>query len=90
VGGTFYDRINHWTSLYKQFSADKNLALIIGIGDSFLRDAGSERIKKRILECFEVCKPGGRFMFYFCDLTTTTPPANIRYAIEIIKQYGTY
>lgn len=77
-------------SLYKQFAAEKNLALIIGIGDTFLRGAGPERIKDRIIECFEVCKPGGRFMLYFCDLTTTTPPDNIRHAIEIIKQYGTY
>lgn len=77
-------------ALYKAFAVQKNTALILGIGNSFLQKATTTEIRKRIANYIKAAAPGGRFIIYFCYLSTETPTDNIREAVKAVKEYGRY
>ncbi|MBW2178640.1 MAG: uroporphyrinogen decarboxylase, partial [Deltaproteobacteria bacterium] len=47
-------------------------------------------IRDRVRQYIEVGGEGGRFALYLCNLGATTPPENIRAAIQAVRDYGHY
>jgi len=76
--------------LYKNFSLNHDVALILGIGNSFLQNASKEKIRSRVVHYIKAGAVEGRFMLYLCYLSSETPPENVREAISAIKEYGIY
>jgi uroporphyrinogen-III decarboxylase len=76
--------------LYKKFAVQNNSALILGIGNLFLQKAARKKISTRIRRYIKAGAAGGRFMIYFCYLSSETPIKNIKAAIEAVKKYGHY
>ena len=75
---------------YKEYSEKYGLPLILGIGAGFLALSSPEQVAERIKYYIEVGGKKGQFSLYLCNLGTTTPPQNVRSAIEAIHKYGTY
>jgi len=65
-------------------------ALSLGIGASFLALSPPEEIAERVKNHGEVGGRNGRFALYLCSLGATTPPENVKAAIEATNMYGTY
>lgn len=76
--------------VYKSFAVANHVALILGIGNSFLDTSNKEAIRSRVARYIRAGSPNGRFMIYFCNLSCTTPPESLREAIASVKEYGPY
>ena len=90
VQGQDPDVLKLGPKLYKKFATENGPALSLGIGDTFLKKAGPDEIRARISDLLAVCKPGGKLILYFCNLTTTTPVDHLKTAIKTIKENGGY
>ncbi|MFW6332391.1 MAG: uroporphyrinogen decarboxylase family protein [Thermodesulfobacteriota bacterium] len=90
VQGQDPDVLKLGPNLYKNFATENGPALSLGIGDTFLKEAGPDEIRARISDLLAVCKPGGKLILYFCNLTTTTPVDHLKTAIKTIKENGGY
>lgn len=69
-------------AFYKQYAARHNLPLVLGIGAGFLAQATPTAIAERVRHYVEVGGRGGRFALYLCNIGGSTPPENLRAAIE--------
>jgi hypothetical protein len=67
---------------YKEYSIRHDLPLILGVGASFLANSSPATIVERVRRYVEVGRQGGRFALYLCNVGGSTPPANVRAAIE--------
>jgi len=77
-------------SFYKSYANRRGLPLTLGIGAAFMDQSGPGEIRKRIQHYIEVGGKGGRLVLYLCNLGATTPPENVRAAIQAIQEYGVY
>ena len=69
-------------ALFKEFSVAHGAPLILGVGAGFLALATPGDVEARVRDYVEVGGRGGRFALYLCNLGATTPPANLRAAVE--------
>ncbi len=76
--------------LYKKYAGKHRMPLILGIGASFLALSTPEKVSERVKHYVEVGGKGGRFALYLCNLGATTPPENVKAAIEAVCKYGKY
>ena len=76
--------------MYKAYAQEHDLPLVLGVGASFLAQATLEEVEERVKRYVEVGGQGGRFALYLCNLGATTPPENVKAAIEAVHTYGSY
>jgi len=69
-------------SVFKAFAAAHQVPLILGVGAGFLALATPQEVAARVREYVEVGGRGGGFALYLCNLGATTPPENLRVAVE--------
>jgi len=69
-------------SVFKDFAVDQGVPLVLGVGAGFLALAAPGDVEARVRAYVEVGSRGGRFALYLCNVGATTPPANLRAAVE--------
>jgi hypothetical protein len=69
-------------SVFKAFAVAHDVPLILGVGAAFLALASPAEVAAHIREYVEVGGRGGHFALYLCNLGATTPPENLRAAVE--------
>jgi uroporphyrinogen-III decarboxylase len=74
-------------AFYKQYAVRHNLPLVLGIGASFLAQSTPAVIAERVLNYVQVGGRGGRFALYLCNIGASTPPENVKAAIEAAHAY---
>ncbi|MEW5718831.1 MAG: uroporphyrinogen decarboxylase family protein [Chloroflexota bacterium] len=67
---------------YKRFAEKHNAPLTLGVGAAFLTESTPGEIAARVREYVRVGRRGGRFALYLCNIGATTPPENLRAAVE--------
>ena len=77
-------------ALYKKFAQKKGVPLILGVGAAFLALSSPQEVSNRVKQYLEVGAPDGHFALLLCNLGATTPPQNVRAAINAVHRYGTY
>ena len=68
--------------LYATYAIDRGVPLILGVGAGFLASAHPDEVSGRVRRYLEVGARGGRFALYLCNLGASTPPENLRAAVE--------
>ena len=63
---------------------------MLGIGASFLANNDPEEISERVKHYVEIGGENGRFALYLCNLGATTPPENVKAAIESARAFDHY
>lgn len=76
--------------LYKAYAEQHDVPLVLGVGAGFLATATPEEVTERVKRYVQVGGKNGRFALYLCNLGATTPPENVRAAIEAARAYGVY
>jgi len=76
--------------IYKAYAQKKGIPLVLGIGAAFLALSTPDEIENRIRYYIEVGGRDGKFCLYLCNVDSSTPPANLKAAIDAIHKYGTY
>jgi len=74
-------------AFYKQYAVRHNLPLVLGVGAGFLAQSTPAAIAERVLNYVQVGSQGGRFALYLCNIGASTPPENVRAAIEAAHAY---
>jgi uroporphyrinogen-III decarboxylase len=74
----------------KEYAKKHNVPLVIGLGAAFLAMAKPDEVFKRAKYYVEVGGENGQFYLYLCNIGATTPPENVRAAINAVHKYGTY
>jgi len=69
-------------AVFKEFAVAHDVPLVLGVGAGFLSLAAPGDVEARVREYVEVGGRGGRFALYLCNVGATTPPANLRAAVE--------
>jgi hypothetical protein len=69
-------------SLFRAFATANEVPLILGVGAGFLALATPQEVAARVREYAEVGGRGGGFALYLCNIGATTPPENLRTAVE--------
>jgi uroporphyrinogen-III decarboxylase len=69
-------------AVFKEFAVAHDVPLVLGMGAGFLALAAPGEVKARVREYIEVGGRGGRFALYLCNVGATTPPENLRAAVE--------
>ena len=77
-------------ALYKEYAKKKNVPLVLGIGAAFMDLSSQEEVAERVRQYIEIGGKGGRFALLFCNLGATTPPENVKAAIDAVHRYGSY
>jgi uroporphyrinogen-III decarboxylase len=75
---------------YLAYAQKHDLALLLGVGAAFMDASSPEAVADRVRHYIEVGKQHDRFAIFFCNLGATTPPENIRVAVETARSYGCY
>ena len=76
--------------IYKDYANEHDVPLILGVGAGFMAQATPEEVTERVKHYIEVGGKNGRFGLYLCNLGATTPPENVRAAVEAVHTYGSY
>ncbi|UCH21745.1 MAG: hypothetical protein JSU83_00265 [Deltaproteobacteria bacterium] len=76
--------------VYKEYAENKGVALILGIGSSFLTSSRPQDIVKRIQHYITAGGKNGRFCLYLCSVDSVTPVENLKAAVQAIHRFGTY
>lgn len=76
--------------LYKDYAEQHAVPLILGVGARFLAQSTPEEVAERVRHYVEVGGRNGRFALYLCNLGATTPPENVRAAVEAVRTHGLY
>lgn len=76
--------------IYKTYAQEHGVPLVLGVGASFLALATPKEVSARVKNYVEVGGLNGRFALYLCNLGATTPPENVKAAIEAVHTYGCY
>jgi len=74
--------------LYRRYAEQHDVPLILGVGAGFLATASVQEVKERVQHYVQVGAEHGRFALYLCNLGATTPPDNVRAAIETVREVG--
>jgi hypothetical protein len=69
-------------AFFKEFAVAHDVPLVLGVGAGFLALAETGAVETRVRDYVEVGGRGGRFALYLCNVGATTPPANLRAAVE--------
>ena len=69
-------------AVFKEFAVAHDVPLVLGVGAGFLALAAPGDVEARVREYVEIGGRGGRFALYLCNVGATTPPANLRAAVE--------
>ncbi len=77
-------------AFYKEYAEDHDVALVLGVGSSFLHQAAPDEIRQRVKDYVETGAKNGRFALYLCNLGATTPVENIKSAIDAVHEFGQY
>ena len=77
-------------ALYKEYAEAHDVPLVLGVGAGFMALSTPEEVRERVRHYVEVGGQNGRFALYLCNLGATTPPENIRAAVEAVRAYGRY
>ena len=77
-------------AFYKAFALKKKVPLVLGVGAAFLALATPAEIRQRVRNYVETGGEGGGFALYLCNLGATTPPENVRAAVQAVRDFGTY
>lgn len=77
-------------AFYKEYAEKHDVPLILGIGAAFLALSTPKEVADRVRHYIEVGGKNGRFALLLCNLGATTPPENVKAAIEAVHEYGTY
>jgi uroporphyrinogen-III decarboxylase len=77
-------------ALYKDYAQAHDLPLVLGVGAAFLTAGTPEEVSQRVKHYVQVGGENSRFALYLCNLGATTPPENIKAAIEAVRTYGRY
>jgi hypothetical protein len=70
---------------YKDYAEDNDVPLVLGVGAEFLAHVTPDEVVQRVTEYGKVGGKNGRFALYLCNLGATTPPENLRAAIETVR-----
>jgi len=76
--------------LYKEFARQKGVPLILGVGAAFMAMSTPDQVRERVRHYVEVGGQDGRFALLLCNLGATTPPENVRAAVDAVHEYGRY
>lgn len=76
--------------MYKNYAERYQIPLSLGVGASFLAQKTPKEIGERIKHYVEIGGKNGRFTLFLCNVGATTPPKNVKAAIEAINIYGVY
>jgi hypothetical protein len=77
-------------AFYKEYAEQHDVPLVLGVGASFMALSTPKEVRERVRHYVEVGGKNGRFALYLCNLGATTPPENVRAAIEAVHTYGVY
>jgi len=77
-------------SLYKEYAEQHGVPLVLGVGARFLALSTPEEVAERVRHYIEVGGRNGRFALYLCNLGATTPPENVKAAVNAVRTYGVY
>lgn len=77
-------------ALYKEYANKKGVPLILGIGAAFMALSTPEEVADRVRNYIKVGGRDGRFALLFCNLGATTPPENVKAAMDAVHRYGKY
>jgi uroporphyrinogen-III decarboxylase len=69
-------------AFYKEYAVSHDLPLILGVGAGFLANSSPAAVVERVRRYVEAGRKGGRFALYLCNVGGSTPPENVRAAIE--------
>lgn len=72
-------------TIYKEFAQEHDVALVLGVGTSFLTHASPEEVDARVRAYAQVGGRAGRFVLYLCNLSAATPPENVRAAVRALQ-----
>jgi uroporphyrinogen-III decarboxylase len=72
-------------AFYKEYAEEQDVPLVLGVGASFLAQAKPEEVRQRVKGYVEVGGKNGRFALYLCNLGATTPPENVKAAIDAVR-----
>jgi uroporphyrinogen-III decarboxylase len=70
---------------YKAYAEERDVPLVLGVGAEFLAHATPDEVSQRVEEYSRVGGKHGCFALYLCNLGATTPPENVRAAVEAVK-----
>jgi uroporphyrinogen-III decarboxylase len=76
--------------IFKEYANKHNINLCIGVGASFLDSATPDQVEERVKKYLQIGAPGGGFTLYLCALSAATPQENVRTAVRVVREYGTY
>ena len=65
-------------------------SLVLGVGAAFLAQSTPSQVAERVREYIEIGGKGGQFALYLCNIGATTPPENVKAAMEAVERYGVY
>ncbi len=74
--------------LYVQYADKHDVPLVLGVGAGFMALAEPRRVFERVKRYIEAGKRHDRFVLYLCNLGATTPPENVRAAIDAVRTHG--
>ena len=75
---------------YLQYAQKHDIALLLGVGAAFMDASSPEAVAARMQHYVKVGKQHDRFALFFCNLGATTPPGNVKAAVEAARNHGTY
>jgi uroporphyrinogen-III decarboxylase len=76
--------------VYKDYAQKRGVPLILGLGAGFLATSAPDEVSDRVKRYVEVGGQDGHFALYLCNLGASTPPENVRAAVETAHKYGRY
>ena len=71
-------------ALSKEYAEEHDVPLVLGVGAGFMAQATPQEVRRRVKDYVEVGGKNGRFALYLCNLGATTPPENVRAALDVI------
>ena len=77
-------------AFYKDYAQKKDVPLILGVGAAFLALSTPQEVCDRVRHYIEIGGKGGCFALLLCNLGATTPPENVKAAMDAVRRYGTY
>jgi uroporphyrinogen-III decarboxylase len=77
-------------ALYKEYAEAHDVPLVLGVGAGFMALSTPVQVRERVRHYVEVGGKNGRFALYLCNLGATTPPENVKAALEAVRAYGRY
>ena len=70
---------------YKEFAEKHDVPLVLGVGARFMALAKPEEVSQRVKDYVQVGGENGCFALYLYNLGATTPPENVKAAIDAVR-----